>query len=100
MNKFIIAAGLTASLMLAGAADAQRHQARGHQTRDNGWNWSRHNAGTFRNRGQCQSALVTERNMARRDANRHRVNSGMFNQRWRLRCIATRQHGRLVYRIG
>jgi hypothetical protein len=95
MNKLIVAVGLTASLLLSSAADAQRHQSR-----DSGWSWNRHNAGTFRNRGQCQKALVAERNMARRDATRHRVNSGMFNQRWRLRCIASRQRGRLVYRIG
>jgi hypothetical protein len=95
MKKLIVAVGLSAALLLSGPATAQRHHSR-----DSGWNWTRHNNATFRNRGQCQKALAAERNLARREATRHRVNAGAFNQRWRLRCVASRQHGRLVYRIG
>lgn len=90
MRNFIVSAAVAASLLVPAVASAQ---PRGD------WNWRQRNTSTFVNRGQCQRALVSERNEARRDARRSGYTDARFNQRWSLKCEATRVRGRLVYRI-
>jgi len=92
--KKLIAIALSAALLAPVAADAQSHRGR-----HNDWQWQQRNRNVFATRGQCQRALVRERNLARRDARQRGFNFAFFNQRWRLHCDAFRRHGRTMYRI-
>ena len=96
MKMKLKAAAAAATVLLTGLAGANSAQAQRHDE----WRWRTHTTGVFWNRGQCQRALMGERDLARRDAMRYRLDDRGFNQRWRLHCVAVQQHGRVVYRLG
>jgi hypothetical protein len=88
----ILGAALVAGLTLPTLATAQ--------PRHGDWHWRQRNMAMFDSRGQCQRALMAERNAARMDARRFGYDTVRFNRGFRLTCLATRAHGRVEYRIG